>query len=81
MKTTIEISDPLLETARKVAAQEKTTVRALVEEGLRKVIQERQRASGFKLRRATFKGSGLQPEVSGASWEKIRELIYEGQGT
>jgi hypothetical protein len=80
MKTTIEISDPLLERARQVAGREKTTVRALVEEGLRKVIEARQQAPGFKLRRITFKGSGLQPQAAGASWEQIREMIYEGHG-
>jgi hypothetical protein len=41
MKTTIEISDPLLEAARQLAGREKTTVRALVEEGLRRVIEDR----------------------------------------
>ncbi|MBM4293585.1 MAG: DUF2191 domain-containing protein [Deltaproteobacteria bacterium] len=80
MKTTIEISDPLLEAARQVAVQEKTTVRALVEEGLHKVIAERRQSRGFKLRRATFKGNGLQPQVTGASWERLRDLIYEGHG-
>ena len=80
MKTTIEISDPLLETARQVASREKTTVRALVEEGLRKIIEERQHGPGFKLRRVTFKGNGLQPQVAGASWEQIREMVYEGHG-
>jgi hypothetical protein len=80
MKTTIEISDPLLEAARQVAVQEKTTVRALVEEGLRKVIEERRQGSAFKLRKVTFKGQGLQPGLAGASWEQIRELIYEGRG-
>ncbi len=80
MKTTIEISDPLLETARQVASREKTTVRALVEEGLRKIIEERQQGPGFKLRRVTFKGNGLQPQVAGASWEQIREMVYEGHG-
>jgi ribosomal protein L34 len=80
MKTTIEIADSLLEAARQVASQEKSTVRALVEEGLRKVIEERKRSLGFKLRRATFKGRGLQPHVTGATWEQLRELIYQGQG-
>jgi CRISPR/Cas system-associated protein Csm6 len=78
MKIFIEISDPLLEAARQVASREKTTVRALVEEGLRKIIEERQQGPGFKLRRVTFKGQGLQPEAAGASWERIRELIFEG---
>lgn len=81
MKTTIEISDPLLEAARQVASQEKTTVRALVEEGLRKVIEQRQQGPGFKLRRVTFKGQGLQPQVADASWEQLRELIYQGRGS
>ena len=80
MKTTIEISDALLEAARKVSRREKTTVRSLVEEGLRKVIAEREGSRTFKLRKATFKGNGLQPEVAGASWDRIRGLIYEGRG-
>jgi hypothetical protein len=80
MKTTIEISDTLLEAARQVSRREKTTVRSLVEEGLRKVIAEREENRTFKVRKATFKGNGLQPQVSGASWEQIRGLIYEGHG-
>jgi hypothetical protein len=81
MKTTIEISDALLEAARQVSRQEKTTVRSLVEEGLRKVIAEREPGRGFRLRKATFKGAGLQAQITGASWEKIRDLIYEGRGS
>jgi hypothetical protein len=80
MKTTIEISDALLEAARQVSRREKTTVRSLVEEGLRKVIAEREQGAKFRLRKATFKGAGLQPQVAGASWEQIRGLIYEGRG-
>jgi hypothetical protein len=38
MKTTIQISDSLFKEARKVAQQERTTLRALVEEGLRKAV-------------------------------------------
>ena len=43
MKTTVEISDALLDEARRAAARERTTVRALIEEGLRKVIKDRRR--------------------------------------
>jgi hypothetical protein len=32
------------------------------------------------LRRATFKGRGLQAGVEGASWERLREMAYEGRG-
>ena len=80
MKTTVEISDALLKEARKVAAREGTTVRAMVEQGLRQVLEQRKAAKAFRLRKATFKGNGLQPGVSGASWEKIREMAYEGRG-
>ncbi len=81
MKTTVEICDALLEEARKLASQEGTTVTALVEEGLRRIFAERKRAASFRLRKATFKGDGLQPRLVGAPWERVRDLTYEGRGT
>ena len=54
MKTTIEISDPLLREARKLAAREGVTLRALVERGLRRVVAETKPDPAFKLRRASF---------------------------
>jgi hypothetical protein len=80
MKTTVEIPDVVLDQARVVAAREGTTVRALIETGLRREIQERERRVRFRLRRASFKGRGLRPEAAGASWEQIRGLAYEGRG-
>ena len=82
MKTTIQISDSLFKEARKVAQQERTTLKALVEEGLHKVISERHRrkSKGFRLRKATFKGKGLQPHLAGATWDQILDISYEGRG-
>ncbi len=80
MKITVEIPDSLLEEARRVAAREGRPVRALVEEGLRRVLAERKRRGEFRLRKASFKGEGLQPHAAGASWERIRDLAYEGHG-
>lgn len=80
MKTTIEISEPLLNQARRLATRQGTTLRALVEEGLRKVVAEKRRPEGFRLRRASFRGEGLQPEVAGAGWDRLREMAYEGHG-
>jgi hypothetical protein len=80
MKTTVEIPDSLLEEARKVASRHGTSVRMLIIEGLRRTVAERRRASAFRLRRASVKGTGLQPGVEGASWERIREMAYEGRG-
>ena len=80
MKTTIEISDPLLREARKLAEREGVTLRALVERGLRRVVTETRPGAPFKLRRASFKGKGLQADVRGASWAGLRDLVYEGRG-
>jgi hypothetical protein len=82
MKTTIHIPDSLFDEARKVARQEKTTLKALVEEGLRKVVTERagQKAEGFRLRKAAFKGQGLQPHLAGVTWDLILDISYEGRG-
>jgi CRISPR/Cas system-associated protein Csm6 len=80
MKTTIQIPDSLFKEARKLAQQEQTTLKTLVEEGLRRIIAERRRRGRFRLRKVTFKGKGLQPHLAGASWEQIRDLSYEGRG-
>ena len=80
MKTTIQIPDSLFEEVRKLATKEKTTLKALVEEGLRLALAKHNRRSVFRLRKASFKGKGLQPGLTEASWEQIREKIYEGRG-
>jgi Arc/MetJ family transcription regulator len=80
MKTTIEISDSLLDEAKRLAAKEGTTIRAYVEQGLRRIVAERKSRGRFRLRKATFKGKGLQPGVQDATWERIRETIYQGRG-
>ena len=80
MKTTVHIPDTLLEEARKIANQEQTTIKALIEEGLRLTIESRKHKGKFRLRNASFKGKGLQPDAAGASWEKIRDLSYGGRG-
>lgn len=81
MKTTVEIPDSLLEQARRLAAKEGSTVKALIEEGLRRVLEERQRsAGGFQLRKVTFGGEGLQSDFAEASWDSMRDAIYNGHG-
>lgn len=80
MKTTIEISDPLLRNARKLAEREGVTLRALVERGLRRVMDDATPRAPFKLRRASFKGKGLKEDARGAPWDRLRDLAYEGRG-
>ena len=80
MKTCVEITDALLEEARDVAVREGTTVRALVEEGLRRALDEHRKVVAFKLRRVSFRGQGLHPDAEGAPWSSIRELAQRGRG-
>lgn len=80
MKTTIEISDPLLRRARKLAEREGLTLLALVERGLQRVLAERKEAKPFRLRQASVPGKGLQQLARDASWEALRERVYEGRG-
>ena len=80
MKTTLDISDPLLKEARKVAVRQRTTLRALVEQGLRQVVSEHTRRRRFRLRNASFKGRGLREELGDAGWDRVRDLAYEGRG-
>jgi hypothetical protein len=81
MKTTIDIPDPLLGDARQLAAREGTTLRALIEQGLRRVLAEKKKRVGtFQLRDASFGGKGLRPELRDAGWDRLRDLAYEGRG-
>ena len=80
MKTTIDIADSLLAEAKSLAAREGTTVRSLVEEGLRLAIARRGEGERFSLRPASFRGDGVLPDVSLESWADVRGLIYGGRG-
>ncbi|MBC7378465.1 MAG: DUF2191 domain-containing protein [Burkholderiaceae bacterium] len=83
MKTTLDISDALLEQAKAVATREGVTLSSLVEQGLQTVLASRHAANLFKLRDASVKGTGLNPEFSDADadWATVRDMIYEGRGS
>lgn len=81
MKTTIDIPDPLLSEAQALARRERTTLKALTHEALRRLIAERRRSQQrFKLRDCSFTGEGMAPGFENATWEQIRDAIYEGRG-
>jgi hypothetical protein len=81
MKTTIDISEALLNQARSIAAREGTTLRALVELGLRRVIDEFGQERAFHLRDASVGGNGLRAELAGANWDRLRGLAYDDAAT
>lgn len=76
MKTTVELPDELLREAQRAAREEGTTLKSLMEEGLRAVLARHRDARQFALRDASVDGNGLQPEARSASWTDLRETIY-----
>jgi len=81
MKTTIDIADPLLRKAKRLAARRGVTLKSVIEEALRNALEaELSPQRPFRLRTHTFKGKGLQPGLSWGDWEAIRTLAYEGRG-
>ena len=61
MKTTIELSDPLFQSAKQLAQQNQTTLRALIEEGLRRVLADSldKPKLAFKLKNASVRGKPM----------------------
>lgn len=80
MKTTIELPDALLQQARELARKEGTTLRRLLEEGLQRSLEARQREKPGPIEFPVYGGSGLTKEFEGAGWERIRDAIYRGHG-
>lgn len=76
MKTTVEISDDLLKRSQLVAKREGTTLRAVLEEGLRLALKLRQTRQETEFRFPTFGKGGLNQEFRDAPWESIRDAIY-----
>jgi Tfp pilus assembly pilus retraction ATPase PilT len=81
MKTTVDIPKDLFEEAKRVAAAERTTLRSLLQEGLRWVLAQRRRPRKFRLKDCAVSGKGVQPGIREGAWEQIRDLIYQGRGT
>ena len=81
MKIKIEVDDSLLRAARELAKREGVTIRELVERGPKRVLAESRPGPPFKLRRASFKGNGLQPALREATWQDLRDLSYGDRGT
>lgn len=80
MKTTVELPESLVRAAQQLAREEHTTLRALIEAGLRAVLAERAQGKSFALRDASVDGEGLQPAFRDADWEQVRQAIYGRSG-
>lgn len=76
MKTTVNLPDELVREAQELARRERTTMRELIETGLRAVLKQRSTGASFVLADLSVDGRGPRPAFRGASWEHIRDSIY-----
>ena len=77
MKTTVQISDALLAEVKKVAAKRKTTLKTLIDEGLRLVVDnEQKKKEPFKLKDCSVGDPNAPWPLEGKTWEEIRALAY-----
>jgi hypothetical protein len=79
VKTTIDIADGLMMQAKERARGERTTLRALVERGLRTVLNEPPAPGRPPFEPVTGRLEAL-PGVDPHDWEAIRDEIYEAPG-
>jgi hypothetical protein len=77
LKTTVDIADDLLKRSQQLAKREGSTLRAVLEEGLRLVLKDRRKPGSRAFRFPTFGNGGLNAEFRDVDWEKIRATIYD----
>ena len=80
VKTTVDIADDLARKAKAHAAANDTTLRTLIERGLRMAMQADGQRERFVLRDASVGGHGLQSDYRDADWARLRAAAYEDRG-
>ncbi len=79
MKTMVEISDALLERARRQARRSGQTVRALIEQGLRLVLEGQPETGRYRLPDRSVGKPGAANPLESLSWQDLRAEIYGGR--
>jgi hypothetical protein len=75
VKTTVDIAEAMLREAKLIAAREGTTLKALVAEGLRHVIDEREKQkTGFRLRDGRYGSGGGVEGIDINDWMSMKHL-------
>jgi hypothetical protein len=76
VKTTVEIQDALLERAKRHARRSGRPLRAVIEEGLRRVLSERPAAAAYALPDASVGDPAAADPLEALSWQDLRGEIY-----
>lgn len=81
MKTTIQIADPLLAEAKRRAARDRTTLRAIFDAALRQYLAGGKRTErSFRLEDRSVDGDGAAGDAVEGDWSAVRAAIYETRG-
>ena len=76
MKTTLNIQDELLSRAKRRARRTGRTLRAVVEEGLRKVLSTESPRDRYILPDHSVGEPGGRDPLEAYSWQDLREVSY-----
>lgn len=79
VKTTVEISDALLARAKRHARGLGVPLRALIEDGLRRVLESRPARDPYRLPDCSVGDPRGPNPLEGMSWQDIRDEIYGGR--
>ncbi len=81
MKTTIEIQDDLMKAAKALARKHGTTLKSIIERGIRTTLKEEQQSANYELADKSVKGKGLQTDYQQATWADVRDTVYRERGS
>ncbi|HEX5000094.1 MAG TPA: DUF2191 domain-containing protein [Terriglobia bacterium] len=78
MKTTIDIDDSLLRRAKRHALKNGKSLRFLVEEGIRRVLDDARPQAGYHLPDRSVGVKGAKNPLESLTWQDLRDEIYGG---
>ena len=79
MKITVDIADALLIRAKRHARRRGRSVRALIEEGLRRVLDAEEPGAPYRLPDLSVGNPRASDPLEALSWRHLRDDIYRGR--
>jgi hypothetical protein len=79
MKTTVEVPDALFQRVKRLAKRTGRPMRALIEEGLRRVLEQEQPAARYRLPDRSVGDRGASNPLESMDWATLRNEIYGGR--
>lgn len=76
MKTTVDISDPLLARAKRHARSIGKPLRSVIEDGLRLVLKDDAKRSNYQMPDRSVGEEGGHNPLEGLSWQDLRAEIH-----